>query len=720
MAAIKEADGVLYIASGETDGLAYRSAGIKNVISWFGEDAPPSTLPDDFRALGVREVRYLPDRDDTGQRSARKVARLLQGSGITYTVFELPSELGEKGDINRLWQTSNFDQVVFLSHIEEIIASREVKMECTDMTETSEPLCSDADRRERSGSGFQNSVDWQAEQRLWVQTIVESQLDAVAPVQRQEGSRERRHCPNPAHPDHDPSFSISYDRDTEIGIPQCSCGIQNKKRPWDIVAEWTGAEPFKSWWKRERKHLYSERSNGHHGKKRQMVSVPTASLEADRKSSSSTRKRPAPDTKQLTKDLAEAILADEHFARDTGGKLYYFCGGVYQPGGERRIEQYVKTLLNAWKMNGQWTTHRANEVVAYILVDAPQLWETPPLDMLNVKNGLIDTATLRLTPHRPDFLSQIQLPVEYVPGAYPDNWDEFCRTVFPPDAYEAGVHWQIVAWLMLSITSLQKALLLLGDGGNGKSRFLAGVRAFLGSQHITALSLQKLENDRFAVARLLGKLANICPDLPSQHLEQTATFKLLTGDDGRLTGEFKGKDSFEFAAFARLVFSTNQPPISKDNSEGFYRRWIVIHFTQVFTGSNRIDSRQIDARLTAPEELSGVLNMALKYLPQVIQHGITETPSMKQALGDFREITDPLAVWLEQETFLDETVYISQDALWQAYHREVGPMTKQMFGREFKRLRPQVETAQRMWGGKQKAHVYLGVGCRSVPFKPLA
>src|SRR5690606_25316555 len=126
--------------------------------------------------------------------------------------------------------------------------------------------------------------------------------------------------------------------------------------------------------------------------------------------------------------------------------------------------------------------------------------------------------------------------------------------------------WQIVAWLMLPTTSLQKALILVGDGGNGKCRYLAGVKAFLGHPHITSLSLQKIENDRLAIARLLGKLANICPDLPSRHLQETALFKQLTGDDGSLTGEYKGKDSFEYPCFARLVFSANQPPVSCDVS----------------------------------------------------------------------------------------------------------------------------------------------------------
>jgi len=221
------------------------------------------------------------------------------------------------------------------------------------------------------------------------------------------------------------------------------------------------------------------------------------------------RRRPR-DKKRLTKNLADAIQSDHHFARDAGGRLYHLTNGAYTPDGEDRIGQYVKAQLQSWGMEDQWSTHRTREVAAYIGVDAPLLWQTPPMDRLNVQNGIINVSNSCLLPHASDFLSPIQLPVTYVPGAFPVFWDRFCRSTFPEDAYEAGVPWQIIAWLMLPNTSLQKALMLLGDGGNGKSRYLAGIKAFLGISNVTALSLQKIENDRFAIARLLGKLGCVC------------------------------------------------------------------------------------------------------------------------------------------------------------------------------------------------------------------
>jgi phage/plasmid-associated DNA primase len=63
--------------------------------------------------------------------------------------------------------------------------------------------------------------------------------------------------------------------------------------------------------------------------------------------------------------------------------------------------------------------------------------------------------------------------------------------------------------------SEQKAMLFIAEGSNGKSTFLTAASSFVGSTNITGLSLQKMESDRFSASRIVGKLANICPDLPS-------------------------------------------------------------------------------------------------------------------------------------------------------------------------------------------------------------
>lgn len=116
--AIAEDDGRIYIASGEVDLLTYVSAGIHNVIAWFGETNVPRNLAEHLQALNVQEVLYLPDKDDAGLKSAIKVRDRLLNTGISYSVRQLPDELPDKGDTNDLWCVVNFEAKAFRDVLE--------------------------------------------------------------------------------------------------------------------------------------------------------------------------------------------------------------------------------------------------------------------------------------------------------------------------------------------------------------------------------------------------------------------------------------------------------------------------------------------------------------------------------------------------------------------------------------------------------------------------
>ena len=105
----------------------------------------------------------------------------------------------------------------------------------------------------------------------------------------------------------------------------------------------------------------------------------------------------------------------------------------------------------------------------------------------------------------------------------------------------------------------KKAILLLGAGGNGKSTYLSLIVRFLGKINVATIPLHRLEVDKFSVSRLVGKLANICADLPSEHLAGTSTFKALTGGD-TLSAEYKFKDSLTWTRLPGLSF---QPTIRR-------------------------------------------------------------------------------------------------------------------------------------------------------------
>ncbi|MCY3019783.1 MAG: phage/plasmid primase, P4 family, partial [Planctomycetota bacterium] len=411
--------------------------------------------------------------------------------------------------------------------------------------------------------------------------------------------------------------------------------------------------------------------------------------------------------------VAAEILRTNHFAVDAGALLYVFVSGVYVPRGERFVKAQVERIARLWDLSEKWSTYRANEVFEYIRIDSPELWERPPLETLNLTNGLLDLQSGQLRSHDPAFPPTVQLPIAFDPDADCPAWRKFGADVLPDDAPD--LLWEILALVMLPITGRQCALLFIGEGENGKSVTISLITRFVGRSNCCSVSLHSLEADRFSAARLVGKLADLCADLPSAHLLGTSVFKQLTGED-RVPAERKHADPFDFDNFARLVFSCNLPPESGDATHASYRRWVCVPFTKCFEDNPR-DKSETEAELTASHELSGALNMALSVLPRVSQVGLTVSPSMEAAWNEFRCVTDPAMVWLDGETVLDAEAVTPREALYAAYRaarRREGrpPMTETSFGKAVHRARTKCDRRQRTVNGEPK-WCWIGLELRS-------
>ena len=370
--------------------------------------------------------------------------------------------------------------------------------------------------------------------------------------------------------------------------------------------------------------------------------------------------------------LADFLVNEMEFAvaYGEGRKLYVYDGeGRYRAHddfAEFDMTCVVKDHLYSFESEGAHAvTPKLTKDVIEHLVDlyADRLWERPPPQGINVINGIFNLKEQKLDRHTPAFLSQIQLPVIYDPRAKCPEWERFAQDTLPADVVEAGVPWQVAGWLMVPHTGLQKALLLFGPGASGKSTFLEGLRAFLGGDNVSAEPLERLEGNRFALASLVGKLANICGDLSYGRAEKSNIFKSIVGED-TVTAERKFESAFTFKPYARLVFSSNSHPRTRDTGDAYYRRWIVLPFPNVIPEEKR--DPHLVKKLTEPGELSGLLNKALAALPQVLEQGVTETQSMKEELEELRLANQPVIGFLRDMLVEEPDKYILKTAVFKA------------------------------------------------------
>jgi len=140
---------------------------------------------------------------------------------------------------------------------------------------------------------------------------------------------------------------------------------------------------------------------------------------------------------------------------------------------------------------------------------------------------------------------------------------------------------EIIGYTLYPRYDFNKAIMLVGEGRNGKSTYLKLIKKILGSQNVASIPLQDLVESRFAGADLYHKLANIYADLPDRPLSQTGPFKILTGED-YACWDRKFRDRICFTNYAKLLFSTNELPPVNDQTLAFWRRWLVIDFPNSF------------------------------------------------------------------------------------------------------------------------------------------
>jgi P4 family phage/plasmid primase-like protien len=141
---------------------------------------------------------------------------------------------------------------------------------------------------------------------------------------------------------------------------------------------------------------------------------------------------------------------------------------------------------------------------------------------------------------------------------------------------------QILSYTLLTDYPIHRIFCFIGEGMNGKSKYLDLLRKFIGNNNCCSTELDTLITSRFEVARLHKKLVCMMGETNFGELSKTSMLKKLSGGD--LIGfEYKGKNPFEEKNYAKILISTNNLPATTDKTTGFYRRWDIIDFPNTFT-----------------------------------------------------------------------------------------------------------------------------------------
>ena len=168
----------------------------------------------------------------------------------------------------------------------------------------------------------------------------------------------------------------------------------------------------------------------------------------------------------------------------------------------------------------------------------------------------------------------------------------------------------------------QKAVFLKGPGGGGKSVFISVIEELVGRDNLAHVSPQDMA-ERFLSIQLKNKILNTVADVPKEELLDTGLLKQVLGGDA-FSAEAKYKDATEVVYKGGTLFSCNDLPVTKDDSDGFFRRFVLVDFPFNFTKQPEKIDYNLKQRLI--DNLDAIALWAIDGFKDFIDNGI-QTPS---------------------------------------------------------------------------------------------
>jgi putative DNA primase/helicase len=424
-----------------------------------------------------------------------------------------------------------------------------------------------------------------------------------------------------------------------------------------------------------------------------------------------------PTLKELAWDIATQILKEEHFVTigENSKIIYHYEDGIYVPNGRGFVEKKVQELCED---KTEVSTHLVNEVLGHLQretyrKEGLQIFEEKNPHLV-LENCLLNLQTLETEPFSPDYYALVKMPVKYDPSA----------------EYKKSKFWKVLNELLTpdEITGLQEELgrilsknpapkklsIWEGETDTGKTTILTVFQTLLGENGYSSVPLQRLsENDRFSVACLFGKMANIVDDMPRDIIRSVGKLKDITGGGKAVHAEQKFHDPFQFRNYAFLISVCNKLPLIEEDDDAFWNRVILRPFRQKIPPEKQ--NKSLPKELTTPEELSAVLNFGLEGLKRLKENGwhFSKTKTIEETRENYKKRSDP--IWAFATYCLDTSdsdAYEVKEELYNAFrdYCELENLPNQGKDYFYKHLGDKISVTSGRRGerGSQK-HCFIGV-----------
>jgi len=289
-------------------------------------------------------------------------------------------------------------------------------------------------------------------------------------------------------------------------------------------------------------------------------------------------------------------------------------------------------------------------------------------DLLGVQNGVVNLKNGRLIRNKPCYLITKFCNANFNQAAECPKWNNFHNSLFPKKPDMIGSLQRLMGYTITGHNGEEVLPICYGDGQNGKSIYANVSCEILGAYSVTAppsLLIARRENDtgpRNDIACLHGSRMVSVNELAGSDSLDEPTVKRLAGRE-KLSARFLHREFIVFEPTFTVWLRTNHKPIIRGTDSGIWRRIVLIHFDQKFTG----DQCNPNLEQELLEERDGILAWMVAGAVSWYQNGLNLCDAIKAETAQYREDSDLLSQFLEDRCEIATDAFCSQKSLYAAW-----------------------------------------------------
>lgn len=365
----------------------------------------------------------------------------------------------------------------------------------------------------------------------------------------------------------------------------------------------------------------------------------------------------------------ERIHGDDLRYNHTLKKWYLWDGGRWQVdtnGGAMRLAEDVVAALysNAANADGKdermvWSEFAAmtdgrKGLSNMLALAANRLQFATTADKLDSDAWLLGAGDLTFDlktcterePRREDLITKA-IGAKYDRNATCPMWINFQKRIFDGNQELIAYVKRAVGYCLTGSMAEQIFFFCYGLGANGKSVFLAILRALLGEYakqaDFSTFLVQRTEKVRNDLAALAGARVITATEAEEGGRLSMQVIKAWTGADP-ITARYLFAEYFTFQPTGKIWLAANNRPAITERNLAAWRRVRLLPFNVTIPESEQ--DKELESKLL--QELPGILNWAMEGLQDYLQNGLDTPKAVQDATNEYRQENDSLEQFISE------------------------------------------------------------------------